>query len=302
MCHEAPPTWGGARSGRVLPSGDERTIDGRDVLRRFLNGTAARALLIAVLSLFLVLVHARAERTAPSREHPPEAKPPSRELSSLASVPGLTFVSSVRSMLVPPAREAQVQAQEAAIVEALVGLLRDTLPAAREAAASALGERGPAARSAVPALVTALTDPQRRVRQQAAEALGDIGDGGAVDPLSDLLAGDPSREVAEEAARALGKIATPEAASRLEAALLGASLRDEPFRRAVVQSLGRTGQPAAVERLEELFPIADRRLQQTIAESFADAATASSTGALLRMLESADPNHRLMAARALGGG
>jgi HEAT repeat protein len=276
-----------------------------DPLRTILGGSGARALLVAVLSLILVLVYSRAERAMPRSEEAPEASPPSHELTSVAAVPPLSLVSSVRSALAraaaAAAAPAPAQAQDAAIVQALTGLLRDTLPAVREAAARALGERGAAARSAVPALVVVLTDPQRRVRQQAAEALGDIGDPQAVEPLADVLALDPVRDVAEEAARALGRIATPEAAARLETALLGASLRDDLFRRVVVQALGRTGQSAAVERLEALFPLADRRLQQTIVESFADAGTPSSTNALLRMMQSPDPNLRLLAARALGG-
>jgi HEAT repeat protein len=153
----------------------------------------------------------------------------------------------------------------------------------------------------VPALVTALADPQRRVRQQAAEALGAIGDAGAVTALAERLASDPDRGVAQEAAEALGRIGNAEAASRLEAALVAASLRDDVFRRVVVQALGRTGQPAAVDRLEDLFPLADRRLQETILESFARANTAASNAAIVRMIQSPDPALRLLAVRALGG-
>jgi HEAT repeat protein len=274
---------------------------GRRLISGFLRGAGVRALIVAVLALFLVLAYAKSDAPPPPSEEVRKPKPTVRGFASEAAVPGLTLVSSVRAALAQPVAQAQARAQEAVIVQALVELLGDTLPAVREAAASALGERGPAAGPAVPALLTALSDPQRRVRQQAAEALGEIGDPAAVGALTDVLALDASREVAEEAAQALGRIGTAEAASGLEVALVAASVRDEPFRRAIVQALGRTGQPAAVERLEELFPIADRRLQETIVEAFADAETAAATDALLRMIRSSDPNLRLMAARALGG-
>ena len=276
-------------------------MDSPNVTRGALDGASVRAVILAVLSLLLVLTFARAERPAPRTEEAPEAESPSNRpgFANLATIPGLDLVSSLREALAEPPQQAAPQ--DAAVVQALITMLRDTIPALREAAADALEERAATARAAVPALVTALADPQRRVRQQAAAALGAIGDPAAVTALGERLASDPDRAVAQEAAEALGAIGTAEAAGRLEAALVAASLRDDSFRRTVVQALGRTGQPAAVDRLEDLFPLADRRLQQTILESFARAGTASSNAALVRMIQSADPNLRLLAVRALGG-
>jgi HEAT repeat protein len=184
--------------------------------------------------------------------------------------------------------------------------LSDTMPALRAEAARALGNRTPAATAAVPALIDALGDPDRRVRERAAAALGNIGDDAAVAPLGDVLSNDTNRDVAEEAARALGRIATPEAATRLEGVLLSASLRDEPFRRVVVESLGRTGQPSAVEMLVGFLPVAERRLQQSILETLVESETAAATTAVLRLIQGGDPRIRLMAVQALaresGGG
>jgi HEAT repeat protein len=279
-------------------------MDGSNVARRALNAVGVRAPLLAVIALLLGLGFARSERPAAQPQENAASSASTIGFASVATVPGLDLVSSLSATLAPHPQQApasQAAPQDAAIVQALIGMLRDTVPALREAAADALEERAGGARAAVPALVTALSDPQRRVRQRAAAALGAIGDPAAVTPLGERLASDPDRGVAQEAAEALGRIGTADAASRLEAALVAASLRDDAFRRTVVQALGRTGQPAAVARLEALFPLADRRLQQTILESFADAGTASSNAALVRMIQSADPNLRLLAVRALGG-
>jgi HEAT repeat protein len=256
-----------------------------------------RVLAVAALSLLLVYVYSLSGDPAPQTEEAPEAEVSTgaKGFATPQAIPAMTLVTAVS------AARAQATSQEASIVQALIAALGDTSSALRADAARALGNRTPPATAAVPALITALGDPDRRVRERAAAALGDIGDDAAVPTLGQVLTNDTSRDVAEEAARALGQIATPEAATRLEGALLSASLRDEPFRRVVVESLGRTGQPSAVEMLVGFLPVADRRLQQTILEALADSESPAAITALLRMLQGNDANLKLMAVRALGG-
>jgi HEAT repeat protein len=258
-------------------------------------------LLLAALSLFLLYVYSLSGGAAPQTEEVPEAEADTADTDAKGfatpqAIPAMTLVTAVS------AARAQATSQEASIVQALIVALRDTSATLRADAARALGNRTPPATAAVPALITALGDADRRVRERAAAALGDIGDDAAVPALGQALTADTNRDVAEEAARALGQIATPEAATRLEGALLSASLRDEPFRRVVVESLGRTGQPSAVEMLVGFLPVADRRLQMTIMEALADSESPAAIAALLRMLQGTDPALRLLAVRALGGG
>jgi HEAT repeat protein len=188
----------------------------------------------------------------------------------------------------------QTQPSEAAIVGALQGLLTDSVATVREAAANALGNR--AATAAVPGLIAAMSDARSQVREEAAEALGQIADPAAVAALAQALS-DQSRNVAEAAAEALGRIRTPESAARLEDALL--LPRDERFRQTLIRALGTTGQASAVEVLEGFLPLADRRLQESILDSFAEAATGPALAALLRAAESPDANLRVSAAEAL---
>jgi HEAT repeat protein len=270
-------------------------MDGRSLNPRSLAIAGLRALLLITLALLLVFVYALSGRAAPQSEEVPDTKSSARVFADVQTIPAMALVTTAASAVAAQ----QISPQEPAIVQALIAMLGDTMPALREAAARALGDR--AAAAAVPALITALSDPDRRVRSRAAEALGDIADDSAIPALAQALTTDTNRDVAEEAARALGDIGTPEAATRLEGALLSASLRDEPFRRVVIQSLGRTGQPSAVEMLSGFLPVADRRLQETILEALADANTPASAAALLRLMQGTDANLRLMAARALSG-
>jgi HEAT repeat protein len=190
----------------------------------------------------------------------------------------------------------QAQTTDAAIVGALQGLLTDSVAAVRLAAADALGDR--AATAAVPALVAAMADTRSQVREEVAESLGQIADPAAIPILAQALS-DQSRSVAEAAARALGQIRTADSAARLEGALL--LPRDERFRQTVIRALGTTGQASAVEVLEGFLPLADRRLQESILESFAAAGTGPALAALLRAAASPDANLRLRAAQALAG-
>jgi HEAT repeat protein len=270
-------------------------MDGRSLNPRSLALGGLRALLLITVALLLVFVYALSGRAAPQTEEVPATKPNARVFADVQTIPALTMVTTAT----PPAAAPQASSQEPAIVQALIAMLSDTTPSLREAAARALGDR--AAAAAVPALITALADPDRRVRSRAAEALGDIADEAAVPALGQTLTSDTNRDVAEQAARALGDIGTQAAATRLEGALLSASLRDEPFRRVVIQALGRTGQPSAVEMLTGFLPVADRRLQETILEALADADTPASAAALLRLMQGTDANLRLLAVRALAG-
>ena len=72
-----------------------------------------------------------------------------------------------------------------AVVDALVGALKDSDAGVRKHAAIALGEIG--SPRAVDGLITALADKQSEVRRVAAVALGEIGDARAIEPLTRAL-------------------------------------------------------------------------------------------------------------------
>src|SRR5205085_4604058 len=98
----------------------------------------------------------------------------------------------------------------------------------RQAAATALGQIGPAAREAVPALTPLLRDPDGDVRSAAFQALGRIGPAAAaaVPALVEALADPARRGPAAEALAAIGPAAVPElrkAASAGDEATRGAA-------------------------------------------------------------------------------
>lgn len=82
------------------------------------------------------------------------------------------------------AQASQMDRQDA-VVDALVGALKDTDADVRKQAAIALGEIGNP--RAVDGLITALADKQAEVRRVAAVALGEIGDARAIEPLTRAL-------------------------------------------------------------------------------------------------------------------
>jgi hypothetical protein len=95
-------------------------------------------------------------------------------------------------------------------VSALIEKLRDPDAGTRRAAATALGQLGAEAESAVPELAKALTDPDAYVRELAALALGHVGaEAKSAVPALNKALKDPDHLVRAEAAKALSKIRSP---------------------------------------------------------------------------------------------
>ena len=126
-----------------------------------------------------------------------------------------------------------------------IGRLRSRRANIRIEAASALGDIGPAAASAVPALSNALEDEEWIVRSAAAMSLGGIGPPAksAVSALTNALE-DEDEDVREEAASALGKIG-PAAAAAVPALTNALRDEDEEVREEAASALGKIDPAAA---------------------------------------------------------
>lgn len=100
--------------------------------------------------------------------------------------------------------------QREAVLDALVGLMKDHDAEIRTAAVGALGSFGVRAKAAVAALVEALRDPDPRVREETAETLGSIGPDArdAIPALTEALK-DSHARVRREASEALVTIRSP---------------------------------------------------------------------------------------------
>lgn len=132
------------------------------------------------------------------------------------------------------------EADRIALAGGVQRLIRDPEPTLRAAAARALAELGPSARSAGPALAHALEDPDAEARRAAAVALGHVGAHEAIPALRGAL-----RRGEAEAARALGQLSAREAREDLITAL------DDPRVGAVAaEALGAIGDPAAIPAIE----------------------------------------------------
>ncbi len=155
--------------------------------------------------------------------------------------------------------DADAQAHEAVIlalvlqpvtdaVPRLVDILRESHPARRNAAFSALIEIGARDPEALPA---ALRDPTMEVRLHVAEILGDLRDPAATSALLERLS-DPQElpNVRHAAAQALGKIGDRAATPALIAA---AEQGDFWVRYAAVEALGRLSDERAVSALLRLM-------------------------------------------------
>ena len=119
-------------------------------------------------------------------------------------------------------------------------------PAVREAAARVIGRLG--VQSAGDALINAVNDSQAPVRYAAMRALGSIRERRAVQALTDQLAFYGKGEGAVAALDALARIADPASVPLFTERVAD---RDANVRRACAEGLGRAGDRAGVEGLEE---------------------------------------------------
>jgi HEAT repeat protein len=162
----------------------------------------------------------------------------------------------------------------------LIKQLKDADNDGRRAAAKALGEGGPASKSAVPALIQALKDKDLYVRRFSAEALGDIGpDAQSAVPALSTALNDPKKQVQSAAARALGKLGPSGVETLIE--LLKNDNKDTAMRRQAIESLSGLGETAraVVPVLTDLIkqPAAKSKKKMAPEDLRADAATALGT-------------------------
>lgn len=208
-----------------------------------------------------------------------------------------------------PFLEGQRAAGPAAQLVARLGrtLVHHPDPAARAAAAWALGRQGDAARTCVPLLVERLDDvaEDASVRALAAQALGRIP--GAAQPGREALARaltDGRQTVRWAAAQAWAAQPAPADAHTLAQLRALARPGADPYVRAfAVWSLGELG-PAAAEALPELaLALRDERLGRgSAAQALAKLgrAAAPAAPALVAQLQAPDARQRWNAASALG--
>lgn len=143
-------------------------------------------------------------------------------------------------------------------VPKLNGLLRDANEEVRNFSAVMLGEIG--SREAVDPLIEALGDPDSNVSHSAAEALGKIGDRAALVPLIELLQGDFWLQF--PAVTAIGALRDYRAVPHL-LQLLDHELLAE----AVVEALGRIGDPRALYPLASILACVEDNLARAIAQA-----------------------------------
>lgn len=195
------------------------------------------------------------------------------------------------------APDARDSAGAADVDGSLVRMLDDPDPAARAAAAGAVGELG--IPGAVPGLTAALEDPSAEVRVEAARALGKIEDPEAAGALARALTSGEGRRFRKAAAWALGETEAPEAVDALAESL--DRVEDRWLRKRVVRALGETRRPGAVAVLQGLLDEGDRKIRRAALEALVENDTDRARAALTAALESDDAGLRAMAARAVGG-
>jgi HEAT repeat protein len=185
---------------------------------------------------------------------------------------------------------------------ALLASLHAADPRERAAAARALGEIGPPARSATPALVSRLDDEDESVRWRAGEALAAIGPepSRCVEPLR-RMAADPGRRGRAEAAAALGWIG-PAAAPAVPALVSALADPRRDVRARSAWALGRIGPASApaVPALIVMMRDPDNGWRAVDALGDIGPAAAAAEGALADALAQPSGSIRWRAAQALG--
>jgi HEAT repeat protein len=147
-------------------------------------------------------------------------------------------------------KEDTIATDDSAEPRTILDRLKSADPLERAYGARLLGESQQNADSAVPHLLNALEDPSYLVRRRAAEALGKIGDDRAVKPLMDVLQrGTEYPEVRSRAVEALGQLKAAEAVEPLMESLTGMVWN---VRYQAVIALGRIGDPAARDAVEQV--------------------------------------------------
>jgi HEAT repeat protein/lysophospholipase L1-like esterase len=189
---------------------------------------------------------------------------------------------------------------EPGAIGAIAGVLKEGGRSERQAAAWALGEAGPAARSLAPALARRLReDGAAGVRASCARALAGIGSRGGMAALFAAL-DDPSEAVRAAAAQALARIGpTPEDVAPLADALTSRDRYVAAFAAWSLGNLGALAEPAVDALVRAL---ARDETDAVVAGALARIGPAAKAAVpeLVRALASDDHGRRWRAARTLG--
>lgn len=231
---------------------------------------------------------------------------------------------------VPPLRNAErgsggEATQDTAVVNALIGRLKDENAGVRKAAAHSLGQLGDL--RAVAPLITVLADSDAEVRATAIDALSNLEDPRAIGPIAGLLK-DPVTDVRHEALNALshwdqgvptGQVVAllddPDADVRREAVNLlehlnarsaGAAIArlihdpSSDVRQTVVQALGSLGVQSGAAAVTEALNDPDGDVREAALGALEDLKAPIAEGTLLNLLKDADADVRERAARLAG--
>lgn len=183
-------------------------------------------------------------------------------------------------------RNGKSEADDPAVVAALVARLKDADAGVRRAAASSLGNLR--SKTAVTALIAAIDDGNKEVRVAVCQALGNIGDARAVPALTRLLT-DPSPEVRNRAIDALDEFA-----DELSARQVLPSTQDaRPETRAkAAELLGEIGDRDAIPTLQKLLKDSSEDVRTAALESLCELKALLSTAELSTLFNDPSPDVR----------
>ena len=221
---------------------------------------------------------------------------------AILAVPGVSLARHAAVLLPQSQDEQAVTSPEEqtpadtgrAIVNALLGVVKDPNVEVRRAAVRSLGQhKSPAA---IPALREALRDSDAEVRGSALEALSEMEDAGSADAIVAMLK-DANREVRAKALSAL---------TNLELTSIPVGYRDalkdpDPdVRHQAAHVAGHFEDPAAVPTLRAMLEDSNAEVREAAVEALASIRNEAAIQALIVALKARDAKVRQAAADALG--
>jgi len=221
---------------------------------------------------------------------------------AILAVPGVSLARHA-AVLLPQSREEQpvTSPQEQApadtgraIVNALLGVVKDPNVEVRRAAVRSLGQhKSPAA---IPALREALRDSDPEVRGSALEALSEMEDAGSADAIVAMLK-DSNREVRAKALSALTNLELTSVPAGYRDALKDP---DPDVRHQAAHVAGHFEDAAAVPTLRTLLEDPNAEVREAAVEALASIRNEAAIQALIGALKARDAKVRQAAADALG--
>ena len=221
---------------------------------------------------------------------------------AILAVPGVSLARHA-AVLLPQSREEQpvTSPQEQApadtgraIVNALLGVVKDPNVEVRRAAVRSLGQHKSAA--AIPALREALRDSDPEVRGSALEALSEMEDAGSADAIVAMLK-DSNREVRAKALSALTNLELTSVPAGYRDALKDP---DPDVRHQAAHVAGHFEDAAAVPTLRTMLEDPNAEVREAAVEALASIRNEAAIQALIGALKARDAKVRQAAADALG--